>query len=186
MDACIDAVYGTCHRMLGARDAADLAQESIARVLAGLPGFDGRSAITTWAIRVAMNACLGHLRRERYRRHAPLEEPGESGGGFIAEAGEPGPLEGVQRSEAVEAVRRGLDRIDPSARAILVLRDLQGLEYEQIAEVLEVPIGTVKSRLFRARASLREQLDRDEGARPGGGGGGAGPPGPAPDTDGGS
>ncbi|MHC4808819.1 MAG: sigma factor-like helix-turn-helix DNA-binding protein, partial [Planctomycetota bacterium] len=77
-------------------------------------------------------------------------------------------------------------RIDPSARAILVLRDLQGLEYEQIAEVLEVPIGTVKSRLFRARASLREQLDRDEGARPGGGGGGAGPPGPAPDTDGGS
>ncbi len=168
VDACIDAVYGTCHRMLGPRDAADLAQESIARLLAGLPGFDGRSAITTWAIRVAMNACLGHLRRERYRRHAPLEEPGGAGGGFIGEAGEPGPLEGVQRSEAIASVRRGLDRIDPSARAILVLRDLQGLEYEQIAEVLQVPIGTVKSRLFRARAALREQLERDVG--PGGAG----------------
>jgi RNA polymerase sigma-70 factor (ECF subfamily) len=168
VDACLDPVYGICHRMLGRRDAADVAQDAIVKLISGLPGFDGRAAITTWATRIAMNACLGHLRRERYRRHASLDaggsgnDGGEGGGpGRIpVEARELGPSAGVQREESIDTVRRALDSIDPSARAIIVLRDLQGLEYERIAEVLDVAVGTVKSRLYRARATLRERLEQ--------------------------
>ncbi len=197
VDACLDPVHATCHRMLGRRGAADVAQDAIVRIVSGLPRFDGRAAVTTWAIRIAMNACLGHLRRERYRRHLPLDSTGgapgdeaDRGPGPIAEAGEPGPAEGVQHEESVEAVRRALSALDPSARAILVLRDMQGLEYDRIAEALDVPVGTVKSRLFRARAALRERLERlghgpaDADPDAGEADGGSNDPGAAPGPDG--
>ena len=138
--------------------ASDLTQDTLVRVIEGLPGFDGRSALSTWVIRIAMNGCLSHLRKARIRRHASLEGSGSAVARPIRGREE---LSGAERVEYDEEALRLLDALeclDPETRAILVLRDLQELEYARIGEVLGIAVGTVKSRLFRARAALREAM----------------------------
>ncbi|MFK7959996.1 MAG: sigma-70 family RNA polymerase sigma factor [Phycisphaerales bacterium] len=168
---CTDPVHAACHRLLrGSSDVSDVVQDTMVRIVQALPGFDGRSAVTTWATRIAINAALGHLRREKYRRHASIDAgPGGAGAGLAAgatrestdhrELGEPGGSRRIERLEAAHEVRESFDELDPEARALLLLRDIRGLEYEQIADVLGVPLGTVKSRIFRARAALRERVE---------------------------
>ncbi len=152
-------IFGICYRMLrDEHQAGDLTQESIIRVLEGLERYDGRARLSTWIIRIAMNCCLSHLRKERVRRHGPLDPATPDGPGAAA-APEPSPPGRVEQEELRGLVLAALGSIDPDARAVLVLRDLQDLEYHQIAEVLEVPLGTVKSRLFRARAALRAAVE---------------------------
>lgn len=165
-------VYSLCYRMTGQREwAADLAQDALLKVLAGLDTFDGRSRLSTWIIRVTMNVVLSAKRAQKHRSHLSLDavsESGESGhkktpvdartspaGDFGREQTSP---DRVQHSEARERLAAALLRLSDEHRAILLLRDARGLEYEQIAEVLGIPPGTVKSRLFRARATLREIL----------------------------
>ena len=151
-------IYGLCLRMLGRPEvASDVAQGAFLRMYEGLPGFDGRSRFSTWSIRVALNCVYTHLRREKLRNHARL--PDEGSGGELG-TGEPSPLSRVESRDLRRNVVAALGMVDLQARAILVLRDLQGLDYGDIAEVLGIPIGTVKSRLFRARTALREALER--------------------------
>lgn len=150
-------IFGICYRMLGNPEvAADVAQDAFLRMYEGLSGFDGRARFSTWSIRVTLNCVYSHLRRERLRRHAPLPEPGDT---RDPRSKEPSPAQGVELSGLRRDVLAALGVIDLDARAILVLRDLQGLDYADIAEVIGTPIGTVKSRLFRARAALRESLE---------------------------
>jgi len=158
-------VHAVCYRMLRSADeASDLTQESLVRILEGLHTYDGRSQLSTWIIRVTMNCCLSHLRKQRLRRHSSLDAPPRRGpassGSFRAISGPVArELEGSDRVEQIElreALARALLRLDPGMRALLVLRDMQDLDYQQIADVLGVPVGTVKSRLFRARLALRE------------------------------
>lgn len=153
-------IYGVCYRLLHDREAAmDLTQESLVRIIEGLPGYDGRSQLSTWMIRVSMNCCLTYLRKQKLRRHGSLEAAAD--GGSPGPAGEePSALSRVQQREDREVLVRALDALDPDSRAILVLRDLQALEYQQISEVLDLPLGTVKSRLFRAREALRMEVER--------------------------
>jgi RNA polymerase sigma-70 factor (ECF subfamily) len=157
-------IYSICYRMVPRPDdARDLTQDALMRIMEGLSSYDGRAAFSTWAIRVAMNCCLSHLRREKVRRHGSLDEP-------VGPAGEPrhsrlaaGELSGpdrVEREEMGQALVRALGSLDPAMRAALVLRDLQGLDYQQVGAVLGVAVGTVKSRLFRARTALREAVER--------------------------
>lgn len=151
-------IYGLCLRMLGRPEvAADVAQDAMMRMYEGLPRFDGRARFTTWSVRVTLNCVYSHLRREKLRRHARLPE-GDSG--FELRSREPEPTARIEANDLHRSVVAGLGLLDLQARAILVLRDLQGLDYGDIAEVLGTPIGTVKSRLFRARAALREALGR--------------------------
>jgi len=168
-----DRVYATCLRMVGDRDAAaDLAQDTFVKVIQGLGSYDGRSKLSTWITRVAMNACLSWKRSQKLRRHASLDavrdgwdgwEGGEGGGigswGTRGPEGEPGPEQSVELGERNNRVAAALAALNPEQRAILVLRDVQGLDYEQIGEVLGVAVGTVKSRLFRARLALRELIE---------------------------
>lgn len=165
-DAALDAlfersqgrIYGLCLRMLGRPEpAADVAQDAMMRMYEGLPRFDGRARFTTWSVRVTLNCVYSHLRREKLRRHSRLPE-GDSG--FELRSREPEPTTRIETKDLHASVVAGLGLLDLQARAILVLRDLQGLDYGDIAEVLGTPIGTVKSRLFRARAALREALGR--------------------------
>ena len=145
-----DRVYALCRRMAGNdADAADATQEALIAVVRGLPRFDGRSRFTTWLHRVAVNACLDELRR-RQRRPVP-----------VADGTRP-PDVAIDGSSAVA------DRIDIDAalrllplefRTAVVLRDLCALDYAEIAEVLGVPIGTVRSRIARGRAALVPLLD---------------------------
>jgi RNA polymerase sigma-70 factor (ECF subfamily) len=170
----------------------DLCQDAMVRIIRGIHTFDGTSRVSTWMIRVTMNVCLSWLRSQRLRRHQSLEGPRTEGhptgpGGRNVrprgreEAGAdmsrvrtasglehpgvggvlPGP-EGLEQEDERRRVAEALERIDPEQRALLVLRDVRGLGYEQIAEVLGVPLGTVKSRIFRARAALRDVLDAGE------------------------
>ena len=157
-------VYGICYRMAGdAERAADLTQDAFVRIIEGLSSYEARSRLSTWIVRVTMNSCLSRMRREKLRRHAGLEEA------VTADSGAGGELSGprrVEQDEMKDVLLRALSMLEPSMRAILVLRDLQQLDYSQIGEVLEVPLGTVKSRIFRARAALREAVDELTGAPP--------------------
>lgn len=179
-----DRLFGVCIKMLGNRDlAADVTQDAMVKIIEGLGSFDGRAKLSTWMIRVTMNVCLSKLRSEKLRRHISLEAMnglgkggGSRGGGFYEDrrgsgadaipdrggrgaGGEPEGESGVEREETRRLVAAALLRISPEQRAILVLRDARGLDYDQIAEVLSVPVGTVKSRLFRARTALREAIE---------------------------
>ena len=168
-----DRLYGVCMRMVNSRElAADLTQDAMVKIIEGLSSYDGRAKLSTWMIRVTMNTCLSRLRSEKLRRHASLDAIAEgpkggprgspgSGHDRVAESRsrEPDPGSGVERDELRRRVAAALLRVLPEQRAILVLRDSRGLDYEQIAEVLAVPVGTVKSRLFRARTALREAIE---------------------------
>lgn len=150
-------IYGLCLRMLGRPEtAADVAQDAFLRMYEGLPGFDGRAKFMTWSIRVTLNCVYSYLRREKLRRHARLPENEH---GIDIGTSEADPAERLQRLTLRRDVVTALGSLDLQARAIIVLRDLQGLDYADIAEVLGTPIGTVKSRLFRARAALRFSLE---------------------------
>jgi RNA polymerase sigma-70 factor (ECF subfamily) len=157
-------VYSVCYRMLrNVDEASDLTQDSLIKVMEGLDKYDGRARLSTWVIRVTMNCCLSHLRKQKLRRHASLDEPADEGRGrtgreFAATA-ELSRVRGVEQDEIHEILAEALGALEPAARAILVLRDLQDLDYVQISEVLDVPVGTVKSRLFRARTALRAAVE---------------------------
>ena len=151
-------IFAICLRMLGNPEiAADVAQDAFLRMYEGLGKFDGRARFSTWSVRVTLNCVYSYLRRERLRRHAALPEPGE---GRDPRSTEPAPHQRVEQSNLRRDIVIALGGIDLEARAILVLRDLQGLDYADIAEVIGTPIGTVKSRLFRARAALRDSLEQ--------------------------
>lgn len=131
-------------------DAADATQEALLAIVRGLPRFDGRSAFATWVYRVATNACLDELRR-RKRRPTPVDDDVD------VETRQP-----VDALDTTIAARVDIDaalrRLPDDFRAAVVLRDLSGLDYAEIAEVLEVPTGTVKSRIARGRAMLADLL----------------------------
>ena len=162
-------IYSICYRMVrDEHEARDLTQDAILRVIQGLDSYDGRSKLSTWVIRVTMNTCLSHLRKQKLRRHGPLDGGGEnatSGPLDPRSFGELSPPGRVELAEMRFLLGRALLGLDPDMRAVLVLRDMQELEYERIAKVLEVPIGTVKSRLFRARLALRAAAEVELGRR---------------------
>lgn len=145
-----DRIWALCRRLAGNHsDAEDATQEALIAIARGLRGFDGRAAFTTWSYRVATNACLDELRRRARRPvpHASADEP---------VAVDPGPLPDhvVERIDIDEA----LTHVHDDFRVAVVLRDLCDLEYSDIAELLGVPSGTVRSRIARGRAQLARRL----------------------------
>lgn len=144
----LERISALCRRIAGNdADGADCTQEALIAIVRGLPSFDGRSAFSTWAWRVATNASLDELRR-RKRRPEPAE-PAELGAQGTAPA--PSLETGVADRMDVDAA---LALLPTDFRAAVVLRDLLGLEYAEIAEVLDIPVGTVRSRIARGRAAL--------------------------------
>ncbi len=151
-----DRVHAICRRVTGhPEDALDATQEALIAVTRGLHRYDGRALFTTWLYRVATNAALDELRR-RKRRPEPAEliEERPLGGAAGAVAAAPVESAVVARLD-VDAALAGLS---PEFRAAVVLRDLCDLDYAEIAEVLDVPIGTVRSRIARGRAAIADQL----------------------------
>jgi RNA polymerase sigma-70 factor (ECF subfamily) len=141
------AVYRVALRMLGsAADAEDAAQEALVQAWRALSTFRGESAFSTWLYRIVANRCL-HARAAR-RLTLALPEV------LIDPAGDP--VEAVARSERLHALARGVLALPPEQRAALVLRELEGLSYEQIAQVLGVTVPAVKGRIHRARLGLLE------------------------------
>ncbi len=143
-----DGVYAVCRRMTGNdTDAADAAQEALIAMVRGLPRFDGRSRLSTWAYRIAVNASLDELRRRSRRPDLGQDGSFDFAAGKVASGGP----EDVAGRLDIDAA---LLRLPVEFRAAVVLRDLCGLDYTEIAEVLEIPPGTVRSRISRGRAEL--------------------------------
>jgi len=163
-----DRLMGVCVRMVGREAAPDLVQTAMVKIIQGLASYDGQSKLSTWMIRVTMNACLSWLRSEKLRRHARLDSPapGRTASenatethGSVLTSREPQAADRVELQEARQHLGAALALLEPEQRAILILRDAQGMDYDRIALVLGVPLGTVKSRLFRARAALRALIE---------------------------
>ncbi len=170
-------LYTVCLRMVShPDDAAELTQDAMVRIVQSLEGFRGDARLTTWMTRIAMNLSISHLRKRKLRRAVSLdaEHPGSNGRADaasslvsrLADDSEPGPACRVQDREMHDHLQRAIAALDDEQRAVLVLRDVEQLDYLQIAHTLDLPVGTVKSRLFRARLALRERMNAGEPASP--------------------
>jgi RNA polymerase sigma-70 factor (ECF subfamily) len=145
-------VHAVCRRVLGnADDALDASQEALIAIARKVHQFDGRARFTTWAYRVATNAALDEARRSN-RRPLPSETLPERAGGTSIDGA-------VADRVDIDAA---LSQLSPEYRAAVALRDLVGMEYAEIAEVLDVPPGTVRSRISRARAALADIIGNQE------------------------
>ena len=147
-----DRIHAVCRRLAGNdADALDATQEALIAVVKGLPRFDGRAKFSTWAYRVATNACLDELRR-RGRRPQPGLPGSESAG--LGPVGGSKPRDPAEIVAAAVDVDRGLDHIPEELRTAVVLRDVAGLDYAEISGLLGIAPGTVRSRIARGRARL--------------------------------
>lgn len=146
-----DTLFAVCRRMTGNdADAADAAQDALVGVARNIGRFDGRSRFSTWAYRIAVNACLDELRR-RGRRPEPTDDAA------LASRAAAGPAVDTAVADRLD-VDAALRKLAPEFRAAVVLRDLCALDYAEIAEVLDIPAGTVRSRIARGRAALAVDL----------------------------
>ena len=148
-------------RMVGNRDdALDLAQEIFLKVFQALDRFNPAYKFSTWLFRIAGNAAIDHLRKRRLRT-VPLETPDPEGPGpFAPQQRSTGldPYGELRNAERGEAISRAIQELPADFRELIALRHFAGLSYEEIAGVKNMPLGTVKNKLFRARAVLKDRL----------------------------
>ncbi len=168
LDGHSQAVYNLALRLVGnPSDAEDLAQDALLRALKALPRFRGECALSTWIYRITVNTWKNRVRSEKRRgfwKLVPLDVFAKDTGDEAERplSSDDPPLDAALESgERGTAVQEALKRLDEDSRAVIVLRELRGQSYEQIAAVLGVPEGTVKSRLWRAREALKRSL-KDE------------------------
>ena len=157
-------VYSLALRLTGDREeAADLAQEAFVRAWQGLASFQGESSFSTWVYRLTTNVCIDYLRKKKRREAVEAAVSLDNGhGAWTGPADwERDPQLRLERSERVRALERGLARLPHWQRQVLVLRELSGLSYREIGEKLDIDLGTVKSRIARARLNLRNILLED-------------------------
>lgn len=154
-------IYNLCYRMTGsADDAADLTQEAFLNAWRGLSKFGGQSAFSTWLYRLATNACIDFLRREKRRATLSMTVEDGEDDGYQAQLPDErwSPERELERKEASRALQEGLLSLSPEHREVLLLRETEGLSYQEIARCLSLEEGTVKSRIARARLALRDFL----------------------------
>lgn len=158
-------VYHLALHMTGsAEDALDLSQEAFLNAWRALPGFQGESSFSTWVYRLASNACIDFLRREKRRKNISMtvslddEEEGRQ-----AELPDCrfSPETEIERRELRDSIDRGLRALSEDHRKVLVMRELGGMSYAEIGAALDLEEGTVKSRIARARLALRKILRKD-------------------------
>lgn len=163
MDECYPLVYSTAYRLLGSQEeACDATQEAFVRAFHAITSFREDSSFSTWLYRIVTNVCLDRLRRQQ-REPLGLElltEDGEFGPVREVPDDAPDPAEQAARSERQQVVQECLQGLTDDHRAVIVLYDINGFSYEEIAEMLDLPLGTVKSRLSRARMALKQRMER--------------------------
>jgi len=162
-----DRVYNVCFRISGnGADALDASQETFGILFRKLSEFRGQARLSSWIYRIAINASIDLRRRSRSRRLPSLEglrdrrtTGGDDAGSFdLEDESLESPLAAASRHELETEIHQAIGRLSPKLRGITVLRYSEGLSYEEIAETLQISIGTVKSRLARAHAGLDREL----------------------------
>ncbi|HAZ62173.1 MAG TPA: RNA polymerase subunit sigma-24 [Armatimonadetes bacterium] len=159
-------VYNLAFRQLeNAEDAADLTQEAFMRIYRGLDSFQGGSTLSTWIYRVVHNLCLDEIKKRRRRPQIVRDpsDPDEGGDSLVERLGDGGetPEEGVLADERRLAVHAAVARLRRHHREVIQLYDLDGYSYNEVAEILDTNVGTIKSRLNRARIALVKELEKD-------------------------
>ncbi len=146
-DAFHRLVYRLMLRMVGTDEAPDLTQQVFLHLFRQIDKYSGRGRFDRWLYRVAANEAYQHFRRRRRHEHRPLTyEPADPA------------VSGNERSEQKDLMEQALARLEPELRSICLLREIEGLSYREIAETLDIPEGTVGSRLNRARRELKEHM----------------------------
>jgi RNA polymerase sigma-70 factor, ECF subfamily len=151
-----DRLFNTIVHMIGSHDdARDVVQDAFVQAFVKLESFQGKSAFYTWLYRIAFN--VSATQRRRRRPVLSVDQAREEGGEEPIDA-DTGPLQNLERDERCRQVREALTILTDEHRQVLVLREIDGCCYETIAEILDLPVGTVRSRLHRARLQLRDEL----------------------------
>lgn len=154
-------VYNLCLRMSGnPEDARDLSQEAFVKAWRGLRFYQFEAAFSTWLYRLTSNVCIDFLRKKKRTPQTALSLQNEDGEDMEPEVEDslPGPEEQLLHKERQSHIAWAMGQLEPEFRQVLTLRVLQELPYEQIAEIMELKVGTVKSRLARARWKLKKIL----------------------------
>ena len=157
-------IYNLALKMVGnPDDAFDITQDAFLRAYNSLASFHGDSKLSVWLYRLTSNICIDFLRKKKRRNEVSLTVQDDDEEDQLLQIPDErfSPESEVERTEQREAIRAGLMQLPENDRQILVLRELNGLSYEEIAETLELELGTVKSKLFRARKKLCSFLLKD-------------------------
>ena len=161
-------IYNLILKMCANPDtAAELTQDTFVKVIENIDRFESRSSFYTWAFRIAVNLTLNYCKRKATVGWTSLDAETEANdeqgrqalGAVLRDEKSPDPAQIAENRELCRLVQVALDKLDDEQKTIIVLRDIEGMDYAQIAEVLAVELGTVKSRLSRARAALRQILE---------------------------
>jgi RNA polymerase sigma-70 factor (ECF subfamily) len=158
-------VFNLCHWFFGDyQEANDSAQLTFIKAFRSLNHFRFESALSTWLYRIALNTCKNRIKSTGYKqkmRSVSLDNPGQNGGegrSLDFEDDAPSPLTRLEEMERRKIIREAIDSLQLEHREVVTLRDIQGLSYEEVAAITGVQLGTVKSRLSRARQELKERL----------------------------
>lgn len=156
-------VFNTAYGMLSDyEDASDAAQEVFIKVYRSIASFRGQSSLTTWIYRICANVCSDTLRkRQRRGIHLSIDADDDENPASKLPSDEPTPAERLEQTERQRLVREAVDSLRPEYKEIIVLSDMEQLSYEETAKILRCPVGTVKSRLNRARNALRKKLSEN-------------------------
>jgi RNA polymerase sigma-70 factor (ECF subfamily) len=159
-------IYALAYRTIGREeDARDVCQETFLRAFRALKGFKGQAKFSSWLYRIALNLCRDWIRRERRQPVAQAPE----GVDLIELASEATPTETIEdlvaRQEIGQAVARAMAALPEEQRTAIILKEYHGLTFQEIADMLDCPLSTVKTRLYQGLTVLRRQLDRDTGFR---------------------
>jgi RNA polymerase sigma-70 factor (ECF subfamily) len=158
-----DKIRGAAYRLLGSEEEArDAAQEAFLKAYRALADFKGEARFSSWLYQITVNLCRDRLRRRKGRNLVSLDAL-EDGGPVIA-ARAPGALDLVEQIDLRRAVRRAIESLSEEQREVVILKEYQGLTFLEIAQALELPVSTVKTRLYRGLGHLRLQLE-SEGVR---------------------
>ena len=153
-------IHGAVYRVVGPdEDARDLCQEAFLKAYRGLGTFKREARFSSWLYQIAINVCRDRLRRRRGKTAVSLDELEETPAGTLA-ARAPSPLELVEARDMRHLVAQAMATLSADEREVVILKEYQDLTFPEIAEVLDVPLSTVKTRLYRGLAQLRHQLER--------------------------
>jgi RNA polymerase sigma-70 factor (ECF subfamily) len=159
-----DRVYSHCHHLAGnPDDAQDLAQDVFVQAFKGILSFRNQADFGTWLHRIAVNLWINYCRRNQKIVPLSLDEPVAIRDGEVFRelaASDESPLEKVERSEFNAMVGNALNHLLPEYRTVLVLREMEGYNYDEIAAMLDCSLGTVKSRISRGRKALKKELEK--------------------------
>jgi RNA polymerase sigma-70 factor (ECF subfamily) len=155
-----DRLYNTVYRLVDhTEDAQDVVQEAFLSAYQSLGSFKGESQFFTWLYRIAVNTALSMKKKQR----VALAKTGAASAGEAIDASDfSRPEHSMEKAEQERRIQNALNQLSPEHRAVLILKDIEGQKYDMMAQMLHVPIGTVRSRLHRARMELRELLRREE------------------------